>query len=384
MFEGKMRLGLRATAVAASACALACAAAISMPQMAYADYATKQAEADAALETLNIMLGELDQAYADYEAAVIAQEEAEQNVADAQAIIDEKTAQIAENQETLSSRARTMYRAGSSSFLDVLLGSTSFEEFSTNWDTLNKLNDNDAQVVADTKAARADLEDQKLVLEDNLRIAEEARVAAEDAQERALSNTYAAQAAWEQLSAEAQAEFIAEQEAAERQRQAAAQAAMEAAANSGGGYVDSEGGEVSVAAEDIPSYDESTGTATLSDGSTVSVSSYDSSTGNAIVDRARSAMGSAYVWGGVGADGGGYDCSGLVSYALSGSHTRLGTTHTFMGWNQVSDPQPGDVCVNEGHTGIYVGDGQMIHAADYGIGVIQGDVQSGMIYVRPD
>ena len=94
-------------------------------------------------------------------------------------------------------------------------------------------------------------------------------------------------------------------------------------------------------------------------------------------------MGSAYVWGGVGGGDGGYDCSGLVSYALSGDHTRLGTTHTFMGWNQVSDPQPGDVCVNEGHTGIYVGDGQMIHAADYGIGVIQGDVQDGMIYVRP-
>lgn len=380
MFEGKISLGLRATAVAASVCAVACAAAMSMPQLAYADYASKQAEADAALQTLNIMLGELDQAYADYEAAVTAQEEAEQNVADAQAVIDEKSALIATNQDTLSNRARTMYRAGSSSFLDVLLGSTSFEEFSTNWDTLNKLNDNDAQVVAETKAARADLEDQKLVLEENLRLAEEAKVAAADAQERALSNTYAAQAAWEQLSAEAQAEFIAEQEAAaraEQERQAAAQAAMEAAANSGGG-------EVTLAAEDIQSYDESTGTATLSDGSTVSVSSYDASTGNAIVDRARSAMGSDYVWGGVGGGDGGYDCSGLVSYALSGSHTRLGTTHTFMGWNQVSDPQPGDVCVSWGHTGIYVGDGQMIHAADYGIGVVQGDVQSDMIIVRPD
>ena len=64
------------------------------------------------------------------------------------------------------------------------------------------------------------------------------------------------------------------------------------------------------------------------------------------------------------------------------SYTRLGTTYTFLGWTQVSDPQPGDVAVNAEHCGIYIGGGQMIHAADYGIGVIQGPVQSGMIYVR--
>ena len=103
--------------------------------------------------------------------------------------------------------------------------------------------------------------------------------------------------------------------------------------------------------------------------------------GNAIVDRARAEIGKPYVWGGVGP--GGYDCSGLVSYAVSGQHTRLGTTNTFMGWQQTSNPQPGDIAVNSGHTGIYIGNGQMIHAADYGIGVIEGPVQSGMIFVKP-
>ena len=99
-----------------------------------------------------------------------------------------------------------------------------------------------------------------------------------------------------------------------------------------------------------------------------------------IVDYALKFVGRPYVWGGVGP--GGYDCSGLVSYCLTGSHTRLGTTYTFMNWPQVSDPQPGDICVNWTHTGIYIGGGQMIHAADYGIGVIIGPVQSGMIIVR--
>ena len=77
-----------------------------------------------------------------------------------------------------------------------------------------------------------------------------------------------------------------------------------------------------------------------------------------------------------------FDCSGFVSYCLTGSYTRLGTTYTFMNWPQVSNPQPGDVCVRSSHTGIYIGNGQMIHASRPGVGVIIGPVQSGMIFVR--
>lgn len=108
---------------------------------------------------------------------------------------------------------------------------------------------------------------------------------------------------------------------------------------------------------------------------------YNASTGNAVVDRAYSWVGNAeYSWGACAP--GSFDCSGFVSYCLTGSYSRLGTTFTFLAWPQVSEPQPGDVCVNASHCGIYIGGGQMIHAADYGIGVIVGPVQGGMIYVR--
>lgn len=108
---------------------------------------------------------------------------------------------------------------------------------------------------------------------------------------------------------------------------------------------------------------------------------YNAVTGNAVVDRAYSYIGKAeYVWG--ACSPGAFDCSGFVAYCLTGNYARLGTTYTFLGWPRVSDPQPGDVCVNEGHCGIYIGNGQMIHCATYGVGVIIGPVQAGMVYVR--
>ena len=163
----------------------------------------------------------------------------------------------------------------------------------------------------------------------------------------------------EQERDQAKAELEAAQKAQEEAEAAAAVAAIESSATSS-------------------SYDNGS---SYSGGS----SSYNNSkpqtvTGNTVVDRAYGEIGKPYVWGGVGPDG--YDCSGFVSYCLTGSHSRLGTTGTFMGWTRVSDPQPGDVCVNSYHTGIYIGGGQMIHAATYGIGVVVGSVQSDMIYVR--
>ena len=110
--------------------------------------------------------------------------------------------------------------------------------------------------------------------------------------------------------------------------------------------------------------------------------------GGTIVSRAYSQLGKPYVWGACGPSS--FDCSGFVSYVinhcgngwLTGSYTRLGTTLTFMGWTRVSNPQPGDVVTTATHCGIYIGNGQMIHAPHTGDVVKVGPVQSGMIYVR--
>ena len=109
-------------------------------------------------------------------------------------------------------------------------------------------------------------------------------------------------------------------------------------------------------------------------------SDYDEATGNSVVDRALSQLGKPYAWGMAGPDS--YDCSGLVSYALTGNYVHTWSTHDFMGWTQVSDPQPGDICTSWTHCGIYIGNGQMVHAPQTGDVVKISSVHSGMIFVR--
>ena len=102
--------------------------------------------------------------------------------------------------------------------------------------------------------------------------------------------------------------------------------------------------------------------------------------GGTAVDRAYGELGKPYSWGAVGPDS--YDCSGLVSYCLLGRHSRLGTAASFRGYTRVSNPKPGDICCNDHHCGIYIGDGQMIHAPRTGDVVKISAVHSGMIYTR--
>ena len=107
---------------------------------------------------------------------------------------------------------------------------------------------------------------------------------------------------------------------------------------------------------------------------------YDSSTGNSVVSRAMGKLNCPYKWGAAGPDT--FDCSGLVSYALTGSYSHTWSTYDFMTWTRVSDPQPGDICTSWTHCGIYIGNGQMIHAPQTGDVVKISSVHSGMIYVR--
>lgn len=338
----------------------------------------KQAEAQAALQKLNQYQSELDQASANYEAAHQEQIDAQNRVDEAQKQIEEKTAQIEKDQQRLSDRARDMYRSGDTNFLDVILGASSFEQFATTWNMLETLNGNDAELVSETKTAREELQAAKQEAEEQAKVAsdkaEEAKSVAEAADQKAseMQQTY------NSLSAEAQ-ELISQERAAQEAQQQAAAAAAEQNGTAGND-----------AATTITNSNRNNATSNNSSNSNSNKNNASSSatnnskpqsvSGNSVVSRAYSQLGKPYKWGAVGPNS--FDCSGLVSYCLTGSYSRLGTTGTFMGWTRVSNPQPGDICVNSHHCGIYIGGGQMIHAPQTGDVVKVSSVHSGMIYVR--
>lgn len=339
----------------------------------------KQAEAQAALQKLNQYQSELDQASANYEAAHQEQIDAQNRVDEAQKQIEEKTAQIEKDQQRLSDRARDMYRSGDTNFLDVILGASSFEQFATTWNMLETLNGNDAELVSETKTAREELQAAKQEAEEQAKVAsdkaEEAKSVAEAADQKAseMQQTY------NSLSAEAQELISQERAAQEAQQQAAAAAAEQngTAGNDAATTITNNNRNNTTSSNSSSSSNSNKNNASSS---ATNNSKPQSVSGNSVVNRAYSQLGKPYQWGAVGPNS--FDCSGLVSYCLTGSYSRLGTTGIFMGWTRVSNPQPGDICVNSHHCGIYIGGGQMIHAPQTGDVVKVSSVHSGMIYVR--
>lgn len=339
----------------------------------------KQAEAQAALQKLNQYQSELDQASANYEAAHQEQIDAQNRVDEAQKQIEEKTAQIEKDQQRLSDRARDMYRSGDTNFLDVILGASSFEQFATTWNMLETLNGNDAELVSETKTAREELQAAKQEAEEQAKVAsdkaEEAKSVAEAADQKAseMQQTY------NSLSAEAQ-ELISQERAAQEAQQQAAAAAAEQNGTAGNDAATTITNNNRNNTTSSNSNSSSNSNKNNASSSATNNSKPQSVSGNSVVNRAYSQLGKPYQWAAVGPDS--FDCSGLVSYCLTGSYSRLGTTGTFMGWTRVSSPQPGDICVNSHHCGIYIGGGQMIHAPRTGDVVKVSSVHSGMIYVR--
>ena len=312
-----------ALAAAAIVAAFALAGAL-YTQPAYAVSAAElQAEAQAVLDELSAMQVTLDEASDRYFACLQEYQAAAEKRDAAQQEVDKLTAEIGEIQDRLGGRAREMYRNGSSTFVDLLLGATTFEEFAQSWDMLNRLNEDDATLSARARDLRAQAEEKKAEYGQQAAIADEKSKEAGEAMEEAAALVEQMQATYDSLSAEAQELYAAEQAAAY-------------AAPTEGGYINDDGTVTDIQTGQVYA----------------SAYEYTSATGNAVVDRARAMIGSNYVWGGVGGSDGGFDCSGLVSYALTGSNTRLGNTTTFMGWNQTSNPQVGDVAVNSYHTGI--------------------------------
>lgn len=341
---------------------------------AFADPAdSKQAEADAALAQLNAYQAELDTASINYQAALQEQMDAEAKVAEAQTQIEEKTTEIEQCQKQLGERARDMYRSGDTSFLDVILGASSFEQFATTWTILEDLNQNDAELVQETKTAREELEAAKTQAEEQAKVASDKATEAKAVADAADAKAAEMQSVYDSLSAEAAA-LVEQQRAAEEQAQT--DAAIDRIENGNAGNVDNGNNS-----NNSNNNNNNNSNNKPSNGGSSNNDKDQTVTGNVVVDRAYAQLGKPYKWGAAGPSS--FDCSGLVGYCLTGTYgNHWCTTGTIMGWTKVTNPQPGDICIRNGHTGVYIGGGQMIHAPRTGDVVKIAPVPSNMWYVR--
>ena len=77
------------------------------------------------------MQEKLDRAEVSLYAAETERDDAQARMDEAQGRIDSASSRISELQDKLGNRARSMYRSGSSTFLDLLLGATTFQAFAS-------------------------------------------------------------------------------------------------------------------------------------------------------------------------------------------------------------------------------------------------------------
>ena len=357
-----------------------------IPEFAFAETAAeKQAEADAVRNQLVGLQADLETAGENYYAALDEQENAQRSMEEQQVKIDETTEEIEGLQDRLSTRARSMYRSGSTTFIDFLLGASSFAEFTQNWELLNQINANDADLVDQTKAAREQLQAAKDEFARQEQIAAQKAAECKQIHDEVQVKVQNATDLMNSLDEEARALLEQEQAAAAAaaaaQAQAEAEAAAAAAGGNGGG---NQGGGSNDGGNQGGGNDGGNqgggndggyqgGGGNDGGGSTIVYPGGGGSAGDnsAAYSYACSRIGCPYVWGAEGPDS--FDCSGLVTWA----YRQLGIELPHQSEAQmaratrvvsVSEARPGDVLWRYGHVGIAGGYGgtPYVHAPTFG------------------
>ena len=360
----------------AATATLACVLGLGLAAPAYADTASDLAAARTKLEQIGTQTQQI------YDELATQTQALDQTAGE----ITQKQQEIADGQAKLSNYVAGEYKTGGLSLLQVLTGVDDLGDMLNRLFYYGKVSDKQAQTIQEVKELKQELTNKQAEQEQNV-AATQKKVDELNAQQAEAQNVV------NSLDSQLQAELAAEAEA-----NAALQAGINASTaekatvntetagttentNNGGGTSNNGGNTPAPTPTPAPAPTPQPSTPAPAPTPSAPSQSVD---GGTVVLRAYSKLGCAYSWGGIGPNS--FDCSGFVSYCLTGRYCRLGTTVTFMGWHRVTDPQPGDVVVNSRHTGIYVGNGEMIHASNYNTGVIKTSISWSMgndyIFVR--
>ena len=352
--------------------------------------------------------GEIDEIDAALVETIASVEMIEEEIADKEEQIEATAEELEEavaveqqQYESMKLRIKFMYEKGDSTYLEILLSGKSFADIMNKVEYVEKLYEYDRKMLEDYQAAReavealkqrleeekAELEAQQhelleeqeslqMILEEKKALYDNYEVQLAKARQEAAvykANIKKQNDAIRKLEAEAankQSEIErakkAEEEARRAQELALQRQAQEEAANSSG---DSSGGS-SQGSQDSSSSGSSSG----SSKGYASASSYSGSgsKGQQIANYACQFIGCPYVPGGTSLTEGA-DCSGFVwrvyqdfGYSLprtSYSQRNAGTGVSY------SEAQPGDIICYAGHVGIYIGNGQIVHASTQRTGI---------------
>jgi cell wall-associated NlpC family hydrolase len=308
----------------------------------------KRAQADAAQAELEKMANELEVQIEEYNAISEALDKTRAEIRKVRADLDVATRDLALAQSLLADRAANIYKDGKSSFVGMLLGTSSFEDLISRVDLLVRINQSDADLVKQVKETKASVE----ALEDSLEAREAEQVALRSEAEIRASDIEAKIKKQETYVASLNAEvksLIKEEEA--RQAKLAAERAAQAAALASS----SSGGRPSTAEGDL------------------------SGGHPEVVQIALKYLGVPYVWGGSSPSG--FDCSGLCQYVYKQVGITLPRTSSsqynagsHIAANRLDLLQSGDLVFfgtngdpsRVHHVGIYVGNGNFVHAPSTG------------------
>lgn len=117
---------------------------ISSKKQELAEGEKKENELISQIDSLNSQIDSLEGKIADLDADI---SDTKEQIAETEASLQETQEDLTEQNDSLNQRLRVMYKNGETGILEILLGSASLSEFMTNLDMIQKIYDNDMDVL---------------------------------------------------------------------------------------------------------------------------------------------------------------------------------------------------------------------------------------------